>query len=171
MNLRTKQAKFFSVPSADEKSAMASAKGQIQEKNYTPTFPVLLNIKDRPVYLIGLKDGSGLAKMFALVDAQNYQQVIVGSTVQEVMNQYNLRTDSSNEPGASSVEKTITVEEIQSVVIDGNTVFFVRAKGDPLVYVGTAKRLGSKLIFAKPGDVLKVFGNPKEKQFDLLELR
>ncbi|NTW70848.1 MAG: hypothetical protein HGA49_01225 [Eubacteriaceae bacterium] len=61
VNLRTKEAKFFSVPSADEVSAMNSASGQIQEKNYTLTFPVLLNIKNRPTYLIGLNDASGLA--------------------------------------------------------------------------------------------------------------
>jgi hypothetical protein len=171
VNLRTKEAKFFSVPSADEVSAMNSATGQIQEKNYTPTFPVLLNIKDRPTYLIGLKDASGLAKMFALVDAENYQQVIVGDTVQEVIREYDLRTDTSGQPGADAKEKVILIEAIESVVIDGNTIFFIRAAGDDVVYTGTAKALGSSIIFAKPGDTLNVFGNPRDKQFDILEIR
>lgn len=171
VNLRTKEAKFFSVPSADEVSAMNSAAGQIQEKNYTPAFPVLLNIKNRPTYLIGLKDASGLAKMFALVDAENYQQVIVGNTVQEVIAQYNLRTDTSNQPGADANEKTIVVDEVQNVVIDGNTIFFIRAKDDTTIYVGTAKQLGSALVFVKPGETLKVFGNPRGEQFDILEVR
>lgn len=171
VNMRTKESKFFSVPSADEYSAMNSAAGQIQEKNYTPTFPVLLNVKDRPTYLIGLKDASGLAKMFALVDAENYQQVIVGNTVQEVIAQFNARTDTSNLPGADANERTIVVEEIESVVIDGNTIYFIRAKDDDLIYVGTAKKLGSSIVFKKPGDTLKVFGNPLELQFDILEIR
>ncbi|QSX08515.1 hypothetical protein J0B03_12160 [Alkalibacter rhizosphaerae] len=171
VNLRTKEAKFFSVPSADEVSAMNSARGQIQEKNYTPAFPILLNIKDRPIYLIGLKDASGLAKMFALVDAENYQNVIVGNTVQEVMNQYNIRTDTSNKPGADANERSILIEEIQSVVIDGNTHFFIRAKDDPVIYAGTAKTLGPAMAFAKPGDTLKVYGNPRGDQFDILEIR
>lgn len=171
VNLRTKEAKFFSVPSADEVSAMNSASGQIQEKNYTPTFPVLLNIKNRPTYLIGLKDASGLAKMFALVDAENYQQVIVGNTVQEVINEYNLRTDTSGQPGADAKEKVIVIEAIESVVIDGNTIFFIRAIDDSVVYTGTAKALGSSIIFAKVGDTLNVFGNPRDKQFDILEIR
>lgn len=171
VNLRTKEAKFFSVPSADEVSAMNSAAGQIQEKNYSPAFPVLLNIKNRPTYLIGLKDASGLAKMFALVDAENYQQVIVGNTVQEVIAQYNLRTDTSNQPGADANEKTIVVDEVQNVVIDGNTIFFIRAKDDTTIYVGTAKQLGSALVFVKPGETLKVFGNPRGGQFDILEVR
>lgn len=171
VNLRTKEAKFFSVPSADEVSAMNSATGQIQEKNYTPTFPVLLNIKNRPTYLIGLKDASGLAKMFALVDAENYQQVIVGDTVQEIIREYNLRTDTSGQPGADAKEKVILIEAIESVVIDGNTIFFIKAVNDDLVYTGTAKALGSGIIFAKVGDTLNVFGNPRETQFDILELR
>lgn len=171
VNLRTKESKFFSVPSADEYSAMNSAAGQIQEKNYMPAFPVLLNVKDRPIYLIGLKDNSGLAKMFALVDAENYQQVIVGTTVQEVIAQYNLRTDTSNQPGADANEREIVIEEIQSVVIDGNTLYFIRAKEDPTVYVGTAKNLGSAIVFTKPGDTLKIFGNPRDLQFDILEIR
>ena len=171
VNMRTKESKFFSVPSADEYSAMNSAAGQIQEKNYTPTFPVLLNVKDRPTYLIGLKDASGLAKMFALVDAENYQQVIVGNTVQEVIAQFNVRTDTSNQPGADANERTIVVEEIESVVIDGNTLYFIRAKDDDLIYVGTAKNLGSSIVFKKAGDTLKVFGNPLELQFDILEIR
>ena len=171
VNLRTKEAKFFSVPSADEVSAMNSATGQIQEKNYTATFPVLLNIKNRPTYLIGLKDASGLAKMFALVDAENYQQVIVGNTVQEIIRESNLRTDTSGQPGADAKEKTILIEAIESVVIDGNTIFFIRATGDDLVYTGTAKALGSSIIFAKPGDTINIFGNPREGQFDILEIR
>lgn len=171
VNMRTKESKFFSVPSADEYSAMNSAAGQIQEKNYTPTFPVLLNVKNRPTYLIGLKDASGLAKMFALVDAENYQQVIVGNTVQEVIAQFNVRTDTSNQPGADANERTIVVEEIESVVIDGNTLYFIRAKDDDLIYVGTAKNLGSSIVFKKAGDTLKVFGNPLELQFDILEIR
>lgn len=171
VNLRTKEAKFFSVPSADEFSAMNSATGQIQEKNYTPAFPVLLNIQDRPTYLIGLKDASGLAKMFALVDAENYQNVSVGDNVQDVMNQYYQRMDTSGVPGADADEQSIVIERIQSVVIDGNTIYYIMARGEDMVYVGNAKKLGASIVFAKPGDTLKVFGNPKDNQFDILEIR
>lgn len=171
VNLRTKEAKFFSVPSADEVSAMNSAAGQIQEKNYVPAFPVLLNLKDRPTYLIGLKDASGLAKMFALVDAENYQNVIVGNTVQEVINAYYQRADTSSLPGADAGERTILIDKIQSVVIDGNTIYYIMVKDDSSVYIGNAKTLGASIVFAKPGDSLNVFGNPRDNQFDILEIR
>jgi hypothetical protein len=162
VNLRTKD---------DEFSAMNSATGQIQEKNYTPAFPVLLNIQDRPTYLIGLKDASGLAKMFALVDAENYQNVSVADNVQEVMDQYYARMDTSGVPSDDADEQSIVIERIQSVVIDGNTIYYIMARGDDTVYVGNAKKLGAPIVFARPGDTLKVFGNPKDNQFDILEIR
>ncbi len=171
VNMRTKEAKFFAVPSADEMSAMQSASGQIQEKNYQPTFPILLNIKNRPTYLIGLKDNSGLAKMFALVDAENYQTVIVGDSVQQVINEFNLRTDTTGQPNQDSLEKTIVIEDIQTVVVDGNTLYYIRAEGDPLIYTGTAKDLGEAIVFVKPGESLKIFGNESPDLFDILEIR
>ncbi len=171
VNMRTKEAKFFAVPSADEMSAMQSASGQIQEKNYQPTFPILLNIKNRPTYLIGLKDNSGLAKMFALVDAENYQTVIVGNSVQQVINEFNLRTDTTGQPNQDSLEKTIVIEDIQTVVVDGNTLYYIRAEGDPLIYTGTAKDLGEAIVFVKPGESLKIFGNESPDLFDILEIR
>lgn len=171
VNMRTKEAKFFSVPSADEVSAMQSAAGQVQEKNYQPTFPILLNIKNRPTYLIGLKDNSGLAKMFALVDAENYQTVIAGDSVLQIMNELNMRTDTTGQPNQDSLEKTITIQEIQSVVVDGNTLYYIRAEGDELIYTGTAKELGGAIVFLKIGDSITVFGNETIGMFDILEIR
>ena len=59
VNQRTKETKYYSVPGADENSAMASAEGQVQNLRYTATFPLLLNIADEPTYFIALKDDAG----------------------------------------------------------------------------------------------------------------
>ena len=42
-NMRTQETKFYNVPGAEEYSAMGSAKGQVQQMNYSPTFPLLIN--------------------------------------------------------------------------------------------------------------------------------
>ena len=47
--------RFYTVPGATEQSAMASAEGQVQHLNYKATFPLLLNISNRPTYFISLK--------------------------------------------------------------------------------------------------------------------
>ena len=67
-NLRTKDTVFYSVPGAEEYSAMESAKGQVQQMNYTATFPLLINLNNRATYLMSLKDAAGLVKMYAFVE-------------------------------------------------------------------------------------------------------
>ena len=47
---------------------MDSARGQVQQMNYTATFPLLLNIADQPSYFMALKDAAGLVKMYAMVN-------------------------------------------------------------------------------------------------------
>ena len=54
VNLRTKDTIFYSIPSAEEFSAMDSAKGAVQEKGYASTFPILLNISGKPTYFMAL---------------------------------------------------------------------------------------------------------------------
>ena len=82
-NQRTKETRFYSVAGAEEYSAMDSARGQVQQMNYTATFPLLLNIADQPSYFMALKDAAGLVKMYAMVNVSQYQIVATGSTVAE----------------------------------------------------------------------------------------
>jgi hypothetical protein len=72
-NLRTKETKFYSVPGAEEFSAMASAEGQVQQMKYNASFPLLINLNNKPTYLMSLKDNAGLVKMYAFVDVADYQ--------------------------------------------------------------------------------------------------
>ena len=74
-NQRTKETRFYSVAGAEEYSAMDSARGQVQQMNYTATFPLLLNIADQPSYFMALKDAAGLVKMYAMVNVSQYQIV------------------------------------------------------------------------------------------------
>ena len=39
---------------------MQSAKGKVQEKGYTASFPILYNINGVPTYVMSLKDKAGL---------------------------------------------------------------------------------------------------------------
>ena len=104
VNLRTKDAKYYSVPGATEYSAMTSAQGQVQQMNYEATFPILLNISDRPTYFLSLKDNAGLVKMYAFVDVEQYQVVGTGSTVKAAMTNY--ETALGIESGEISAEDT-----------------------------------------------------------------
>lgn len=159
INLRTKETKFYSVPSATELSAMASAKGAVQEKNYTPTFPVLLNLGGEPVYFMSLKDAAIVAKLYALVDAVDFTKVTVEDTVSDLMRVYASEnpTDLGEEVG-NFIEKRITIKEIHEVVIDGNTLYYFLVREDQDVYSVFAKDVGSVFAFAKPGDSFAITG-------------
>ena len=77
INKRTKHTYYYEYPGAEEFSAMASSEGAEQDKKYKATFPLLINLNNKPTYLISLKDNAGLVKMYAFVDVVDYQKVVV----------------------------------------------------------------------------------------------
>lgn len=160
VNLRTKEARYYTQAGAEEYSAMESAEGQIQEKNYVSTFPVLLNVGGRPTYFMSLKDDAGLVKMYAYVDMAQYQIVGTGNTVDKAREAYIALLEDENietTPDQPEDVKTVsgTVSEIASAVVDGNTRYYVRLKDDETTYVLSAS-LSDDLPFLKAGDTLSI---------------
>ncbi len=152
-NMRTKETKFYSVPGAEEYSAMDSAKGQVQQMNYKSTFPLLINLNGSPTYLISLKDNAGLVKMYAFVDVVDYQKVVVTDAskgiqvaAENYLNQMGEETSPSN-----ATKKEINVYNIKEVTIDGNTYYyFVDEEG--IKYRVSIKENKNLLPFLNNGD-------------------
>ena len=153
VNCRTKETKFYTVPGATETSAMASAQGQVQHLNYSATFPLLLNISNRPTYFLSLKDNAGLVKMYAFVDVEQYQIVGTGQTIDEAKRNYrkalNLEEVEVQEP-ADSTEITGTVASLANAVVSGNTCYYFTLEGDSQVYTAFVD-VHEKLPFMQPG--------------------
>lgn len=160
VNLRTKESKYYEVPGAKEYSAMSSAEGAVQEKDYTATFPLLLNVSDRPTYFMSLKDDAGLVKMYAFVDVQAYQVLGTGSNVDQARENYiaNLKKEDIELNPEDEVEtekstEDITVTEVNSAVVGGNTKYYLKAE-----YATTSEILvidisvSYDLPFVKSGD-------------------
>ncbi len=128
VNLRDHTAKFYDVAGAEEYSAMDSAMGMVQEKDYTSTFPLLINLNGRPTYLLSLKDSAGLVKMYAFVDVENYQKVSVSDAsigIEEASNVYLKMLGATSKSEVETLEKEIVVSEVKDVVIDGNTYYYI----------------------------------------------
>lgn len=180
VNLRNKEARYYQIPGAEEYSAMDSAQGQVQEKNYTSTFPLLLNISDRPTYFMSLKDSAGLVKMYAFVDVQQYQIVGTGTSVAKAKEDYDSKlvsADISDNEAPTVESKTIegTVSKINSAVVGGNTKYYIMLENNDYIFTVDVS-LSNKLPFVKVGDkaVLGVeittkLSNDKEEQTILVK--
>ena len=140
MNQRTGESNFYSVSGATETSAMASAEGQVQQMRYTSTFPILINVNDRPTYFMALKDGAGLVKMYAMVDIESYQNVAVGDSVEETQKSYisMIGASGSTSSGDGSAEgaasATGVIATVAQAVIEGNSHFYVTLEGDSRIF-------------------------------------
>lgn len=144
INLRTKQTSYYTCPGAEEYSAMESAEGVVQDLGYSATFPLLLNVADRPTYFMALKDSAGLVKQYAYVDVQQYQVVGTGSTIAKAREAYaqKLKEEAHVEiqQPSSDVETTTKqvtgiIQQISSVVVEGNTCYYILLEQDPTVYI------------------------------------
>lgn len=128
VNLRTKETRYYSVPGAEEYSAMSSAEEQVQHLNYRATFPILLNIGDRPTYFMSLKGDAGLVKMYAFVDVQQYQIVGTGGSVKAAREDYLAKLGAGEitpAPEKETSKVTGTVVDIKSAVVGGNTTYYI----------------------------------------------
>ncbi len=156
-NMRTKETNYYSVAGAEEYSAMDSAKGQVQQMNYTSTFPLLINLNNKPTYLISLKDNAGLVKMYAFVDVVDYQKVVVTDSskgIKKAAEAY-LGEVLEDGDGIAAVSKEITIKDITTAMIDGNTYYYFK-DADNQKYRVSIKVDKNKLPFLKNDDRLKI---------------
>ena len=157
-NLRTKATKFYTIPGAEEYSAMSSAEGQVQHLKYTSTFPLLLNVSDRPTYFMSLKDSAGLVKMYAFVDVNQYQIVGTGNTVESARADYisKLKTENvADIEEAPETEITGVIENINSAVVNGNTVYYIKLEKNDKIYTALVTK-SDLLPFATKGQTIKI---------------
>ena len=170
-NLRTKETKYYNVPGAEEFSAMKSSEGLVQEKGYEATFPLLINLNNRPTYLMSLKDEAGLVKMYAFVDVEDYQKVVtteaslgIEEAARRYLNEVNFNDDSSN-----IITKDIIIKEINTAIIDGNTYYYLTDSENNRYRVSI--KVNSNLIpFIKIDDTLTVRYRESNGIMEIIEI-
>lgn len=129
MNQRTMETRYYVCDGAQERSAMESAEGQVQNLKYQAAFPILLNISEQPTYFMALKDGSGLVKKYAMVNVRKYQAVAIGDTVEECEKNYMKLLAgnglSKDTEGGEEAKITGTIKKMAQAVIEGNSHFYL----------------------------------------------
>ncbi len=162
-NERTGESRYYSVAGADEKSAMAAAEGEVQEKDYQASFPSLINIEGYPTYIMVLKDSGGLVKLYATVNVEQYNLVTTAATQEECIKKYKELLGITEKP-AAPIEKTETRElEIASlryIDIDGNTYIYVIDKENN-IFKAKASTHEDMLLLVE-GDKVKITYSDKD---------
>jgi len=167
VNLRTKECMYYPVAGAEEFSAMASAEGAIQEKNYISTFPLLINLNKEPTYLVSLKDGAGLVKAYAFIDVVDYQKVRVTDSsagLQTAASNYLAMLGVEDTQVKKGEQKTGVIDDIQEVVIDGNSYYYLKLVNDQEIYKALVS-VNDGLPFFKIGDTISFTYNGDQINF------
>ncbi len=132
-NERTGESRYYEIAGADEKSAMAAAEGEVQEKNYQASFPSLINIDGNPTYIMVLKDSGGLVKLYAAVNVEQYNIVTTASTQSECISKYKalLGLEEPEEKPDDTKDIEITIASIKYIDYNGNTyIYLIDDKGN-----------------------------------------
>ena len=159
-NARTGEYKYYPVVGAEEYGAMNAAEGEVQEKGYQASFPSLINVSGQATYIMVLKDASGFVKLYALVNVEQPSVVATAPNQAEAMKAYkallveNDIISGTTAPEASAKTAEITVTDVKTYTIDGNTVFYFLGN-DNIFYKGILKD-NEDLIFITVGANLSI---------------
>ena len=175
-NERTGETHYYEIAGADEKSAMAAAEGEVQEKGYQASFPSLINVDGNPTYIMVLKDASGLVKLYAAVNVEQYNLVTTAATQAECMNRYrsllglgNAAEESTppadgenapREPLTATDEAVIRIQDILYITIDGNTYIYLIDDKDGLYRAKASEH--EEMLLLQAGDTAAITYTGKE---------
>ena len=177
VNMRTREVTNYKLASATESAAMASAEGEVQEKKYSATAPTLAKLNDKAYYIVSLKDDAGLVKSYAVVDAEDYQQVTVNNDIETLISQF---TDSDTSVLSGSAQSAGTDQEVEvikgvvdqlaSQMISGSTVYYISSSGKIYKVKATEETI-DQLPFLKVGDQFsgELSKNNYLKNFKIIE--
>lgn len=155
-NERTGESHYFPIAGADEKSAMASAEGEVQEKGYQASFPALINVCETPTYIMVLKDAGGLVKQYAAVNVEQYNIVATANTQAECISKYKallgINEEESEKPDSQSA--LIKIADIKYIDINGYTYIYLIDEKDGLYKAKASSN--EQMLLLKKGDEVQI---------------
>lgn len=180
INQRTKEANIYEVIGASEQAAQQSAEGIVSDKNWEASFPLLLNLGGEPTYFMPLKDrGAGVVKSYAMVNVRKFDQVVRSpddneanyvACLQEYIKKFpnvQVRLDgASGEDFVGDTEFKVSgvIAEIRDVVINSNSIFFVRLEGGSTVYTVAASK-NNAVVMLNKGDTVNLVTSTDKGDF------
>ncbi len=161
VNTRTKETVKYNLRGANENAAQASAEGEVQNLEYTASFPLPVNIDGVPSYFMALKDKTGYVKKFAFVNVEHAQFVGIGDNIAEAKRAYVTKVQSNGNKmeftdDAYTDTKEGIVSRISFTLVDGtSTMYLFTLDNDDKIYE-VSPSVSSEVILTKPGDKIKI---------------
>lgn len=173
-NERTGESRFYPIAGADEKSAMAAAEGEVQEKRYTASFPSLINVGGKPTYIMVLKDSGGLVKQYAAVNVEQYSLVATADKLEDCLAKYKQLFDIEEkpepepkpEPDVQPTTHEIAIAAVKYIDIDGDTYIYLIDTDGNLYRAKAADH--EEMLLLNEGDTVKITALGKEIQTCLI---
>lgn len=164
VNMRTHESLRINAPGADETSAMKSAQDEVKNYGYEATFPVLVNVNNNPTYFMSLRAPSSdtsksVIKMYAMVDATDYQKVVTVSVDEGVQALKKKMLDLQGNGKVSKDElitSTITIRNLQRIAIEGTTKYYFEDENGKQYKMDFSTKYEDQLAFLKEGDQLTI---------------
>jgi len=158
VNTRTKDARLYKQAGATETDAKKSAEGQVQEKGYAATFPILYNVGGEPTYFMALKDNAGLVKQLAFVSVEHYEDVGVGENAQQALRNYLRRL--ARRGNSITADGAVTIYNAEGALLritmdhEGNYYLLIKGYEDK-AFLGSIS-VSPELPLSERGDVVSV---------------
>lgn len=160
VNSRTGDYKYYKCAGAEENSAMSAAQGVVQNYGYKASFPALINIGKEPAYAMVLKDGSGLVKMYAMVNVKNYTIVATGETLTQTLSNYQSALNNAGknididtiESDTKTVE--LSIKDIKFLNSDNKTFCYIKDDNNNCYKQDFSKN--EKLVLLNVGDTVSI---------------
>ncbi len=158
VNLRTHEGLKINSAGANEISAMNSAMGHVKNYGYHATFPILVNVNSKPTYLMALKDDAGLIKMYAMVDAADYQKVEAVSMDEglEVLKANFIGEQAVLPENNNLIESNITIGSIRFITSGGETHVYIEDTETNRYKLTVSKGNEEVVAFLNVGDTINV---------------
>ena len=122
VDMRTKVAEFCRIGGATEYAAAQSAIGKDQEKRYSASDPIMINLDGTPTYFSMLKDDEGLVKRYAYVNVSDYRLVSTAETQASALIEYKKLIQND----ATENYEQCVIAVIKQVTVSGNTVYYIK---------------------------------------------
>ncbi len=162
VDTRTKEVTRYSMVGVTESVAQAAAQGVNPEKKYEATnaLPFMVG-GESPAYVMAMRDSTGIARAYAVVDIRDYQRVAVADTlpaaIRAFQSKMNIeRTEMGSASRPNDVSMTAKVLRIGQEVRQGNTVYTLQLQGQESKLYSADQNRSEDLSVTREGDTVRV---------------